>query len=433
MTDYNSIVKAGSSSGIGWFDIYESGGEGISLSYKNNRAHSVRRGETSGTGIRININGRTGFSYTNNPKKINEAIRAAVESAPFGEEEDLPLPGHVDPRFEPYNDSIEGMDLSSQVDMIENVIDCILQRYPDASVDAGVSASSGKTRLVNSSGFDASYRNSFFSASVSVTIINEKGERLEVYENISRLCPEPFDFLTDNLLKKIDDAAKPASAESGRLPVIFTPSAFARLISIVTSGLNGKSVYRGISPFAGKLGEKIFNERLTLLNSPAEADSPFSFPFDDEGVPAEDFFIIEKGAPAAYAVDLKYAGLLKTAPLPCASRGYSSLPSPSFGPVHVSGGERPLSSLIEGVRQGLFVDQFIGFGQSNTLTGDFNANLNLAYLIENGEIAGRVKDSMIADNIFDLLRGDFELSLERETRSGIILPWVIFPSVNYVG
>lgn len=432
MTDYISIVDKAAPSGIRWFDLYESGGEGVSISYKNNRAHSIRRGETSGTGVRININGRTGFSYTNNPQKIKETLRAAVESAPFGDEEDLTLPAECQRGFEPYNDSIEKIDLPSQIEMIEDVIGCILKRYPDASVDAGISGSSGVMRLVNSTGLDVSYRNSFYSATVSVTLVNGDGARLDVHDNISRLSPEPFDYLTDNILKKIDDAVSPASVKAGEIPVIFTPSAFARLISIVTSGLNGKSVYRGISPFEGKLGEKFFNEKLTLLNAPTAGDSPFSFPFDDEGVEAVDFFIIEKGIPSAYAVDLKYAKLLNCDPLPCASRGFSSLPSPSFGPVHISGGDNSLDSLLKGISRGLLVDQFIGFGQSNTLTGDFNANLNLAYLIENGEIKGRVKDSMIADNIFNLLKGDFELTSERESRAGMLLPWAMFPEVNYI-
>ena len=52
----------------------------------------------------------------------------------------------------------------------------------------------------------------------------------------------------------------------------------------------------------------------------------------------------------------------------------------------------------------------IGFGQSNVLNGDFSCNVGLGYRIRNGEIVGRVKDTMIAGNIYELLGGNVELS-----------------------
>ncbi|NLF59551.1 MAG: TldD/PmbA family protein, partial [Lentisphaerae bacterium] len=52
----------------------------------------------------------------------------------------------------------------------------------------------------------------------------------------------------------------------------------------------------------------------------------------------------------------------------------------------------------------------LGFGQSNIINGDFSANLALGYLIENGEIVGRLKNVMLAGNILDLLKGDVRFS-----------------------
>ena len=44
----------------------------------------------------------------------------------------------------------------------------------------------------------------------------------------------------------------------------------------------------------------------------------------------------------------------------------------------------------------------LGGGQSNILAGEFSVNIDLGYLIENGEIVGRVKDCMFAGNVFDV-------------------------------
>jgi len=76
------------------------------------------------------------------------------------------------------------------------------------------------------------------------------------------------------------------------------------------------------------------------------------------------------------------------------------------------------------------VDQFIGLGQSNTLTGEFTANLDLAYALENGEIAGRVKDCMLGGNLFELLSTGPVFSRERIRYGSALVPFVLFPSVN---
>ena len=50
------------------------------------------------------------------------------------------------------------------------------------------------------------------------------------------------------------------------------------------------------------------------------------------------------------------------------------------------------------------VEAFIGAGQGNTLGGDFSGNILLGYKVEKGQIVGRVKDTMISGNIYDVLQ-----------------------------
>jgi len=100
--------------------------------------------------------------------------------------------------------------------------------------------------------------------------------------------------------------------------------------------------------------------------------------------------------------------------------------------VVVDGGARRLDSLLAEARGGLLVDQFIGLGQSNTLTGEFKANLDLAYALENGATAGRVKDCMLVGNLFELLASGPVFSRERILYGSTLAPFVLFPAVNLV-
>jgi PmbA protein len=60
--------------------------------------------------------------------------------------------------------------------------------------------------------------------------------------------------------------------------------------------------------------------------------------------------------------------------------------------------------MIKDVKEGLIVDTLIGAEQGNILNGDFSGNVLLGYKIENGEITGRVKDTMVAGNVYQLLK-----------------------------
>ncbi len=45
----------------------------------------------------------------------------------------------------------------------------------------------------------------------------------------------------------------------------------------------------------------------------------------------------------------------------------------------------------------------MGAEQGNLLGGDFGGNVLLGYKVEHGEIVGRVKDTMIAGNVYQVL------------------------------
>lgn len=416
-----------------WFDVIETRGSSTPISFANNRLHSVTERHNSGFGVRVNVNGKTGFSYTNDADRLEQTADRALALAAWGDEEDFELPGSAPKPFEPHDPAIDSFDAAGEIARIEDAVSALRARFPAAVIDAGVSASSGQSRIINSRGLDASYRSSIYSSYLSVTLILDDGTRIETGESASSLAPEPHDEFREKIIRKVEAALRPASLGSGRVPVVMTPHAFARLAGILTAGLSAKSVWKGISPFAGRLGDAMFDGRLTITDDPLMHGSPYSYPFDDEGTPAGEKFLVERGRIGTFINDLKYAGKLGAPPTGNGARGYSSLPYPSFSNIVIGPGTESRDAIIGGMARGILVEQFLGLGQSNTLTGDFSANLDLAYLVENGTITGRVKDCMIADNLFRLLAGEIVLSAERERAGSVLAPFILFPAVNYTG
>jgi PmbA protein len=256
------------------------------------------------------------------------------------------------------------------------------------------------------------------------------GSRIETWESRSELKPVDCSELKNILIKKIEDGLTVKKIESFAYPVLFPPQAFGRLIGFIASGFNGVSVWKGISPFTDMKGQKIFSESFTMIDDPLIEGSPYNIPFDGEGLPVSKNYLIRDGVIETFITDLKYAERLNINPTGNAYRGYSSLPSPAFHGIRIKPGERSFEDIISNIDKGILAEQFIGLGQSNTITGDFSANLALAYLIENGKIKGRVKDCMISGNIIDLMKGEFTLSKDVERRGSALLPYCLFPAVS---
>ena len=75
----------------------------------------------------------------------------------------------------------------------------------------------------------------------------------------------------------------------------------------------------------------------------------------------------------------------------------------------------------------------MGLGQVNVISGAFSYNLSMAFKIENGDIAGRVKDISVAGNIYQDLQEIEAVSRESEwVYGGIRLPYILLPELNVV-
>jgi PmbA protein len=84
----------------------------------------------------------------------------------------------------------------------------------------------------------------------------------------------------------------------------------------------------------------------------------------------------------------------------------------------MSPGDVSFEEMVASVEEGLMVHDYLGLGQGNPINGEFSVNVVLGYKIEDGKVAGRVKDVMLAGNAFSALKDITTISREREWESG---------------
>jgi PmbA protein len=128
-----------------------------------------------------------------------------------------------------------------------------------------------------------------------------------------------------------------------------------------------------------------------------------SYPCDDEGVPGQRTSLIDSGVVSHFIYDLHTAALANTQSTGNGER-HGGVPAPSPSSLIIDKGDTSFGDMIKDVKEGLIVDTLIGAEQGNILNGDFSGNVLLGYKIENGEITGRVKDTMVAGNVYQLLK-----------------------------
>ncbi|MGB4269086.1 MAG: TldD/PmbA family protein, partial [Spirochaetota bacterium] len=284
-----------------WWDVFAEYSVHKTFSFKNNVFYGARESEIKGYGIRMNVDGKTGFSFCNDISMIDSVIEYARETARYGEIEDYELPAmQTTPHVECYDGKIFNKDTQYYQDTLQKVVDTIHSVYSDCMVDAGFGCVDGYMHLVNSRGFDSGYYYSRQGSTISALRILPDGSRVQVYESITWNSDFNIDDLIKRIIQKLKFSERTVKMPFGNYYVIFTPKAFGQIMGVVLQGLTGRSIERGISRYIDKFGEKIFGKQFTVYDNPLIDFAPGSYPFDDEGVPAQNKTIIENGYVKTY-------------------------------------------------------------------------------------------------------------------------------------
>jgi len=210
--------------------------------------------------------------------------------------------------------------------------------------------------------------------------------------------------------------ARPAQSYAG--PVLFSPDAFLELFVLpVVSAASAIAVQRGRSPLAGRLGRTIAAAELDIRDDPLDRELAGAGGFDREGHPCARFPIVERGVLMGFLYNA-YAGAVEGRSSTGHGKG-SPRSVPGLG-VHAlvvapgKGGSR--EDLARTLSRGLCVQRFSG--TIDPASGDFSGVAKSSRWIENGLVAGPVKETLIAGNVFALLPRIASFSSKAERCSG---------------
>jgi PmbA protein len=409
--------------------------EKTTVEYEANQLKTCTVTETRGTAVRVIRKGRLGFAASSDDKALDKLAVNVLESAAYGDQAAFSFPD-LQPALNvrTYDQAIADLPIARLVEIGREILDLVLPVEPNLRCNISVERSRLSASIRNQTGLDVSYQATPFSLGIELDRV-EGDDVLILYDQLGTTLWEAdyLDFAR-RLVEKLVQARTITTIQPGRMPVLFSPAGSLALVLPLTQGLNGKEVYKGTSPLRGKTGERLFDEKITLRDD-GSLDGRFaSSAYDDEGIPRRCNTLIEQGMLKSFIYDLKTGAQAGVASTGNASRGLFNPPEPAFTNLVIQPGETALKDILASIDEGILVENLLGLGQGNTLSGAFSNPLALAFKIEKGEIVGRVKDLSIAGNIYDLLKKVAAVSRESQwVFNAFQAPYILIPEMNVAG
>src|SRR5262245_55986920 len=247
---------------------------------------------------------------------------------------------------------------------------------------------------------------------VNVTAIAEDNGKREVgvHGGGGRVA---FDFFLeqDRWRRFATEAARQAvlklsavDAPAGAMTVVLGPGWPGILLhEAVGHGLEGDFNRKGVSAFAGRVGQKVASELVTVIDDGTIPNRRGSLNVDDEGTATGRTVLIENGVLRGYMQDRLNSRLMKMAPTGNGRReSYAHPPMPRMTNTFMLAGEDDPAEIIRSVPHGLYAVAF-GGGQVDITSGKFVFSASEAYLIENGRVTAPVKGATLIGNGPDAL------------------------------
>jgi PmbA protein len=366
-------------------------------SLENGKLKSVGSTQSTQITVRVIVEGRLGVSMATGPEDLDGAIERALETARFGAPVAYEYPGFASaPEVEVYDARAAGVGQAELADICRAMAERLQSADSEAEVDADASASAARREFATSAGAAGAYESSSYSCSVGAQRVRGT-DIFMVSEGASRRDTDlaPLE-LAECAAHWMRHGERAATLPSRAMPVLFVPQAAAVLFMPLMMGISGKNVVLGASPLSGRLGERIAVQSLTVTDDPLIDFASGSGRYDGEAIPRRRVPILENGRLRNFLYDLDAAAQADAQPT-----GHG--PGCSASNAVVAPGDVSFAAMLGGIREGLLVRSVMGLGQGNTLSGAFSVNVHLGYKIENGEITGRVKDTMLAGNAYDAL------------------------------
>lgn len=356
--------------------------------------------------LRVVRDGRVGASSgTGGEAEIPDLVGRAMTSAAAGEELGLffPAPAPV-PELRTRSPQTAAADAALLDDLARTLLER-LQRG-NRRVEVWAERSVGSVKVGNSRGVLVGYTVSIAGVGAVVESIGVgSAPPCQVYASSVALPTLPE---VEGLVAEVDRMLDPPIAEfsqrsGSRMPVCLAPRAVATFLRPLRAAVTGRQAWLGDSPLRGKLGEQVFDPRLSLIDDPLVEGRAASRPIDDEGVVSRRLSIIDRGRVVGFLSDLAVGARANVPSTGHAWRTPHALSRVGMTNLRVLPGPENRATLLTMMGKGILIESLEWGAGPNPISGTIALRAPWAYLVEGGRIRGRLEGVVLSGNVFDAL------------------------------
>ena len=409
-----ALVAEGLRSGGSWCDLYFESTVYFDLLLRDSEVSSGGYHQDYGCGIRVLDGEKTGYAYsesTDYASLLNVARAASSIACGSSSASGIISPAAGKRRADaqdryPQESDWRQKDASFFVPVLKKIDTEIHRRESRADkVVAMLSWSLSDIMMYNSLGELSCDSRPL--GSISVSTVFSKDGRIE-NRRVSRSFRCGAEMISDTLVEElISDSVKGVDAmfeakrpKGGKMNVVMAAGASGILLhEAMGHAFEADFNRKGQSVFCDRMGKRICNKGINIVDDATLRGNRGSCNYDDEGVPGQKTYMVTDGILTSYLHDRISASWFGVEPTGNGRReSFRYNPIPRMRATYMeSGSDGSLDDLVGSVRKGIFVDQFAN-GQVKIGEGDFTFYVKSGFLIENGQLTQPVKDINIIGN-----------------------------------
>jgi PmbA protein len=432
------LVEAARRAGADAADAIAVRGVSQSVEIRDGNVEESERAEGDDVGLRVLIGQKQAVVSTNdiavNVATLAERAVAMARIAPEDKYAGLADPALLAKEFPELDLLDPDVPSVEELERRARAAEAAALAVKGVSKSGGASASAGMGGmvLVTSTGFCGAYLRS--SQGISMTAIAGEGTGME----------RDYDFTTaihasdlaspERVGKTAAERAvarlNPRKVATCKVPIVFDPRVASSLVGHLIGAINGASIARKTSFLKDRMGERLFDASVSIIDDPLRVRGLRSQPFDAEGVAVKPLSFIENGVLTSWVLDSSTARELGLVTNGRAHRGVSSSPSPGAYNLHMTAGKASPAELMSDIKEGFYVTDLIGSGV-NGVTGDYSRGAG-GFWIENGKLGYAVSEVTIAGHLLDIFRS-LTAANDLEFKYGVNAPTVRIEGLTVAG
>lgn len=416
-----AVKAAAAKFGVEEYEIYYMSDSNLSVETLKHEISTFSSGVSGGLCFRCLVDGKMGYASTEllEPEEMEALVETAKENALNTEKEEIcgifcGSESYATPNNKPYTpesaESLKKLALDIQEKNYESS-DKICDGTQSCAMTFGFTVC-----MANSHGLDL--KNSVGTNIVYSVAVVRDGEESSDDFAMEKYNAESFDAeaiankATNGALEKLGAG----HVESGKYNIVISGKQMRSLLSAFSPAFSAKNARLGLSLLAGKEGEKVASDIVTLTDDPMREGNDIVTPFDAEGVATYRKNVIENGVLKTLLHNLESATLSGVKSTGNASKGGYAAPV-AISPYSfcIEAGEHSFDELLGICENGIYITELKGLhAGTNSVTGDFSLE-SAGFMIENGKKTKAVKSFTVAGNFFTLLKDIAGLSDTVET------------------